>query len=134
MVTLHLLEYLKQKGFGTAIDTDLFFESFPMDKNGLAIYSVGGERPYGARGKSQMFELESKGDSNLTGMNNLEKIAEHFASSFSLGELPIVPDMSNRKYTNGRILGMSNIQNIGKDANERVIYKITARIIYKKEG
>jgi hypothetical protein len=134
MVTLHLLEYLKQKGFGTAIDADLFFESLPLGKNGVAIYSVGGERPYGARGKSQMFELESRGDSNLTGMNSLEKIAEHFATGFALGDLPIIPEVSNRKYTNCRILDMSNIQNIGKDANDRVIFKITARIIYSKEG
>ena len=134
MVTLHLLEYLRQHGFGTAIDEDLHFEALPLGKNGVAIYSIGGERPYGARGKSQLFELEARGESNLLGMHTLEKIAEHFAGQLSLGELPVVPLLSNKKYTNCRILDMSNIQNIGKDANDRVIFKITARIIYKKEG
>jgi hypothetical protein len=83
MITLHLLEHLRLNGFGTAIDTDLFFEKLPLGKNGIAIYSVGGERPYGARSKSQLFELESRGRSDLLGMHNLEKIAEHFAAEQS---------------------------------------------------
>lgn len=134
MISLHLLEYLKDKGFGVARDKDLFFESLPLGKTGIAIYSVGGERPYGGRSKSQLFELESRGVDNLTGYHVLEKIAEHFTADYSIGDLPIIPNVSNRKYTNCRILDVGNILNLGQDANDRVIFKITARIIYKKEG
>ena len=132
MVTLHLLEYLRVNGFGSAIDTDLFFEKLPLGKNGIAIYSVGGERPYGRRAKSQLFELESRGSSDTVGMDNLEKIAEHFASEFVLCDLPTVSGVSNRKYTNCRIVDMGNIQNLGLDPNDRVIFKLTARLIYQK--
>lgn len=134
MITLHILQYLKENGFGTAIDTDLFFEKLPLGKNGVAIYSVNGERPYGRRSMSQVFELESRGESDLLGMHNLEKIAEHFADEFILCDLPPVPDVSTREYKKCRIVDMSNIQNLGMDANDRVIFKITARIIYSKEG
>ncbi|UNQ40947.1 hypothetical protein MPC38_06765 [Prescottella equi] len=130
MVTLHLLEYLKGKGFGP----NLFFEELPLGKTGIGIYSVGGERPYGGRSRSQLFDLESRGGSNLSGMDALEKIAEHFAEEFFLGDLPTIEEVSLRKYTNCRVVDMSNIQNLGQDAEGRVIFKLTGRLIYKKEG
>lgn len=135
MITLHLLEYLKQNGFGTAIDTDLHFEKLPLDKNGIAIYSVGGERPYGPRGRSQLFELECRhATDDRAAMDKLEKIAEHLSTVFVLCDLPIIPDVSNRQYIKCRIVDMGNIQNLGLDSNDRVIFKLTARISYIKEG
>lgn len=130
MVTLHLIEYLKQNGF----DQDFFFEDLPLGQLGVAIYSVGGERPYGGRGKSQMFELEARAKTNLHAVDVLEKIAEHFTNDYAIPELPTVEGKSLRRYTNCRILDLSNIQNLGRDANGKIIFKLTGRIIYKKEG
>lgn len=132
MVTLHLLEYLRLNNFGTAIDTDLFFEKLPLEKNGIAIYSVGGERAYGRRSMSQSFELESRGESDILGMHNLEKIAEHFADEFVICDLPTIDEVSTRQYKRCRIVDMGNILNLGLDPKDRVIFKLSARIIYSK--
>lgn len=133
MISYHLLEHLRLQGFGTAIDTDLFWEKLPLDKTGVAIFSVGGARPYGRRHMSQTFDLECRGESDLLGMHTLEKIAEHFADDFVLCDLPTIAGVSNRQYKQCRIMDMTNIQNLGLDANDRVIFKITARIIYQKQ-
>lgn len=133
MITLHLLEYLRLAGFGTAIDTDLFWEKLPLANTGVAIFSVGGERAYGRRSMSQQFDLEARGTSDLMGMDTLEKIAQEFADNFDMCTLPTIDGVSNREYKNCRIVQMSNILNLGLDANDRLIFKLTATISYNKE-
>ena len=81
MVTLHLLAYLEDNGFG-AIDTTLFFEKLPLGKTGLAIFSRGGERAYGRKRTVQNFDLYSRGSSDLLGYDKLEKVAEFIASNY----------------------------------------------------
>lgn len=133
MVTLHLLEYLKANSFGTAIDTDLFFEKLPLDKTGVAIFSRGGERTYGRRNAVQRFDLYSRGTSDLTGADKLDKIATFFSDNYdNLCELPTVPGVSNRRYTRARITAIDNVENLGLDENDRVIYRLGAQIIYEK--
>lgn len=133
MITLHLLQYLKENGFGTAIDTDLFFEKLPLDKTGVAIFSRGGERTYGRRRAEQRFDLYSRGTSNLTGYDKLEKIATFFSDQYDeLCTLPTVPSVSNRQYTKARITTIDNIENLGLDENDRVVYRLGATIIYEK--
>lgn len=133
MISLHLLEYLKDNGFGTAIDTDLFFEKLPLSKNGIAIFSRGGEATYG-RGKAvQRFDLYSRGTSDLTGYDKLDKIREFFSDTYDdLCELPKVAGVSNREYKKARITAIDNIENLGLDENDRVIYRLVAQIIYEK--
>lgn len=133
MITLHLLQYLKENGFGSAIDTDLFFEKLPLGKNGVAIFSRGGERTYGRRSASQNFDLYSRGSSDLTGYDKLEKIATFFSDNYDdLCTLPIVPGVSNRTYKKARITTIDNIENLGLDENDRVIYRLGATVIYEK--
>jgi len=133
MVTLHLLEYLRNNGFGTAIDTDLFFEKLPLDKSGIAIFSRGGEATYGRRRCVQRFDLYSRGSSDLTGMDILDKIRTFFSDNYDdLCTLPAVPGVSNREYKRARITAMDNIENLGLDENDRVIYRLGAEVIYEK--
>ena len=133
MVTLHILEYLKEHGFGTAIDTDLFFEKLPLDKNGVAIFSRGGERTWGKRRAVQSFDLYCRGTSDLTGADKLDKVATFFSDNYDyLCTLPIVPGVSNRIYTRARITTIDNVENLGLDENDRVIYRLGASIIYEK--
>lgn len=137
MITLHLLEYLRLQGFGTGIDNDLFFEKMPLGKIGLAIYSVGGPVASGRSTASQQFEITARGDSDLDGAERLENVISHFSHHFDMCTLPVVgrEDIaSNRIYTKCRIVDIGNILNVGWDANDRVIYKFTARIIYSKQG
>lgn len=132
MITYHILEYLRLAGYGTAIDTDLFFEKLPIGKTGVAIYSVGGERPRGGRSKSQMFELECRGESDTIGRDKLDKIATSLADDWIVCDLPTIPGISNRLYKRCYFTDVSDIQNVGFDANDRIIFKITARIVYQK--
>lgn len=134
MISLHLLQYLKDNGYGTAIDTDLFFEDLPAGKNGLAIISRGGETSYSNRSSRQRFDIYSRGTSNLTGYDNLDKLRTFFSDNYdNLCDLPIVPSMSNRIYKNARITIIDNVENIGADENDRVIFRLAAEIIYEKE-
>lgn len=133
MVTLHLLQYLKENGFGTAIDTDLFFEKLPLAKNGVAIFSRGGEATYGRVRCVQRFDLYSRGSSDLTGYDKLDKIRTFFSENYDdLCTLPTIPGVSNRQYKKARITTIDNIENLGLDENDRVIYRLGASIIYEK--
>lgn len=133
MVTLHLLQYLKENGFGTALDTDLFFEKLPLGKTGIAIFSRGGERTYGRRTAVQRFDLYCRGASDLSGYDKLDKIGNFFSDNYDqLCTLPAVPNLSNRQYIRARITVMDNIENLGLDENDRVIYRLGAQVIYQK--
>lgn len=132
MITLHLLQYLEDNGFGTR-DEDLFFEVLPLDKVGVAIFSRGGEATYGRRTSTQRFDLYSRGTDNMTGMDILDKIRTFFSDNYDdLCELPIVPGVSNRQYIKARITLIDNVENIGLDANDRNIYRLGAQIVYQK--
>lgn len=133
MITLHILQYLKDNSFGTAIDTDLFFEKLPLGKTGVAIFSRGGEGNYGRRTAIQRFDLYCRGSNDLTGMDKLDKIRTFFADSYDdLCTLPVVPAKSNRIYDKARITVIDNVENLGLDENDRVIYRLGAEIIYQK--
>jgi len=132
MVTLHVLRYLQENGFGT-IDTSLFFEKLPLGKNGVAIFSRGGERAYGRKRAVQSFDLYCRGSSDLLGYDKLEKIAEFFASNYdNLCTLPTIPGVSNRVYKKARITVIDNIENLGLDENDRVLFRLGSQIIYEK--
>jgi hypothetical protein len=132
MVSLHLLQYLQEGGFGT-LETSLFFEKLPLGKTGIAIFSRGGERAYGRKLAAQNFDLYSRGSSDLLGYDKLEKIAEYFANNYdNLCQLPIIQNVSNRLYKKARITTIGNIENIGLDENDRVIFRLGATIIYEK--
>jgi hypothetical protein len=134
MVTLHILEYLKDNSFGTALDTDLFFEKLPLDKNGVGIFSRGGEAAYGRRRAVQRFDLYSRGSSDLLGYDKLDKIRTFFSDNYDeLCELPTITGVSNRVYKKARITAIDNIENIGNDESDRVIFRLAAQIIYEKE-
>lgn len=132
MITLHLLQYLADNGFGT-LDTDLFFEKLPLGKKGVAIFSRGGERTYGRRRAGQRFDLYSRGSSDLTGADILDKIGTFFSDNYDeLCTLPTIPGVSNRQYAKARITTIDNIENIGLDENDRVIFRLGAEVIYEK--
>lgn len=134
MINLHLLEYLKDNNFGTAIDTDLFLELLPVGKTGIAIYSRGGESRTQNRVSSYQFDLYSRGSSNTTGYDKLEKIKTFFQDNYdTLCRLPIVTGVSNRIYKKCRFINIGNIENLGIDENDRVVYRLSAELIYEKQ-
>lgn len=132
MISLHLLQYLEDNGFGT-LDTDLFFEKLPLGKTGIAIFSRGGERSYGRFRGAQNFDLYCRGTSDLNGADKLDKIATFFAGNYdNLCDLPIVPGVSNRQYKKARITTIDNVENLGLDENDRILFRLGAQVIYEK--
>lgn len=133
MVTLHILQYLQENNFGTR-DESLFFEKLPLGKTGVAIFSRGGEKTYGRRSASQRFDLYSRGSDDMTGMDILDKISTFFSDNYDeLCTLPTIPGLSNRQYTKARITGIGNVENLGLDENDRVVYRLGCEIIYAKQ-
>ena len=81
---------------------------------------------------SQEFDLYSRGANNLLGAHQLEKIKDYFDNTYQVCELPPTAK-SNKVYKEAVIIMTSNIENIGLDEMDRVLFRIAARIIYNKE-
>lgn len=132
MITLHILKYLEDNGFGV-IDESLFFEKLPLDKVGIGILSRGGEMVAGRSSFRKRFDLYSRGSDDFTGMNSLELIREFFADGYDeLCTLPTISGISLRQYNKCRIVNVGDIENIGINDEDRVIYRLSAEIIYQK--
>jgi hypothetical protein len=129
MITLHILKLLEDNGFGT-IDTDLFFEKLTLDKTGLYIASRGTALIRGSR-RVQAFNIYARSDNDIDGIRKLADVQQFFEDSTEEHcTLPPVPPISEREYTNVTIEPISSIENVGLDANNRIIYVLTAQVIY----
>lgn len=133
MVTLHILQLLEDEGFGTidAIENGLYWEKMPLNGKGVGIYSRGTELRRGLR-TSQAFDLYSRGTSDLLGADKLEKIKEFFDSTYgTLCDLPVTAK-SNKLYTKVKIENTSNVDNLGLDENNRIVFRLSAEVTYSK--
>ena len=134
MVTLHILKLLEDNGFGTLALTgaeanaSLFFEKLPIQENGIFIMSRGAPLSKGQR-TTQSFDLYSRGENDVVGMQVLEEILAFFKAN-AMCTLPSVPGYSDKEYVNVSITPTGNIQNVGIDDTDRVIYLISAEVRY----
>lgn len=128
MITLSLLKYLENNGFGT-IDVDLFWQKLGLDKKGLYISDLGQEQERGQR-ISQLYELYYRGTSDTDGYKKLQAIVNFLNDSYGVCELPAVPPVTESGYSNVVIMPLSTISSMGEDANGRIIYSATGRIYY----
>lgn len=131
MLTYHILEYLRVNGFGTAIDTDLHFGKLPLGKYGIGIYSRGGLQASGRNSQIQSFDLYFRGNSDTLGADKADKVSAFLASSEDC-ELPTIPGKSNRQYKNCRFLNVDLPETLGEDENDRILYRVGAKIKFKK--
>lgn len=137
MITLHLLQLLSDEGFGT-IDENLFFEKLPGKGSGnelatgISIYSRGFPVVRGNR-LGQNFDLYSRGTDDLTGADVLEQILTFLLDSYGTTcTLPAVPGYSQTEYQNVILMPTSNVENVGQDETDRVIFRLAGQIKYKK--
>jgi len=132
MITLHIIQLLQNEGFGTidAPVNGLFWEKLPLNSTGVAIFSRGTELGRGLR-SSQAFDLYSRGTSDLRGADNLEKIMEYIEGNFVQCDLPLTAK-SNKQYKKATIVMTSNVENLGLDENDRLIFRISAEVNYNK--
>lgn len=141
MITLHILQLLEDNGFGTiALEGDetgdnlLYFEKMPLDKYGVSIMSRGTALVRGQRA-TQSFDLYARGRNDLVGAQKLENILQFFATDcYPVCALPGVPNYDETVYINSTISPTSNIENVGIDDEDRVIYVVSGQVTYQKEN
>lgn len=128
MVTLSILKYLEQNGFGT-IDKDLFWEKMGVGKVGLYITDLGGNISRTSR-PSTTYQIFCRGESDVNGYKSLQKVADFLNSSYNVCSLPAVPPITNYGYSGVSFTPVNAISNDGVDMNGRVIYSITGTVYY----
>ena len=128
MITLSLLKYLENNGLGK-IDKDLFFQKLTLDRKGLYISNIGDTIPRGGQ-RRQSFELFSRGDNDVDGYKRLEAAIKLLNDSYGVCELPAVPPVTDKPYSNVTIMPMSSITNVGLDANDKTVFSATGTIYY----
>lgn len=131
MITLHLLQQLQDDDFGV-IDETLFWGKMPLDVEGISIIDRGSPYTRGTR-LTQAFDLYSRGSNDLTGADILEQILEWMIDNYVTCDLPEVPEHSDKTYHNCQILPLTNVENVGKDETDRVIWRLAGQISYKRE-
>lgn len=128
MITLSLLQYIADNGFGT-VDKDLFWQKLSIDKDGVFIADLGQAQTRGER-RTQRYELYSRGKSDVDGYRRLKAIADFLNGSYetcSLPACPLVPD--SESYSNITIMPLSTPTNIG-EKNGRIIWSVTGKLVY----
>jgi len=131
MITLHILQLLANDNFGV-IDTSLFWNKLPLKKYGIAIFDRGAPVARGTR-LTQSFDLYSRGKSDLLGADKLEKILEYMQDNYVVCDLPIVPEKSVKQYKNCQIVATSNVENLGLDENDRLVFRLSGQISYQRQ-
>lgn len=127
MITLSLLKYLENKGFGT-IGTDLFWQKIAIGKSGMYIVNLGDSIEKNRR-RRQRYELYSVGDDDLESLKKLEAVAQHLRSAYNdINELPAVE--GGQEYQFVVVMPPSTISNLGLDNQGRVIYSLNGIINY----
>ena len=133
MITLHILQYLIENGLLSSMNGDAFYEKMPLDKFGASIYSVGDDIYLSPSRSAQLFEIEYRHATDTrVAVDRLEKIAMALRQAHPC-TLPVVPNVSNRKYTRCQFSNISNVQNLGEDGNGHVIFKIMGRVTYSRQ-
>lgn len=131
MIALHTLQLLQDEGLGT-IDTDLFWETMPLNKDGVTIFSRGGAiTKFGSR-RQQNVDFYSRHKLDTQAADKLEKIHELFIAKYPTCTLPAVPRYSNKVYERTTILPQGNVDNLGKDEENQTVFRMSATIIYDK--
>jgi hypothetical protein len=135
MIGLATLKLLDTNGFGT-LDIDgsitengLYFEKLTQNKiSGVALLTRGDQLSRNTR-MSQAFDLMSRGTDDVDGKLRLKNIISFMSN---LHECNLVYEDSSFKGV--MFEPISNIENIGLDDNDRIIYSATIKVTYQEEN
>lgn len=130
MISLQLLKYLENNGFGT-IDQDLFWEKETLNKAGIFIVSNSEHTPRGRR-NIQRFTLYSREKNDVLGYQKLETVRNFLSTltTYNNCTLPAVPPIVASEQNNVTIMPMSTINNVGRDENGRLVWSCDGYIYY----
>lgn len=137
MITLSLLKYLEDEGFGVLAvkgnekGASLFWEKLTLDKVGVYITTTGNIVERGAR-PSVSFTLYSRGANDADGYQKLNDIVKHLSSLNTYGKVCSLPEVEG--FTDGfdniTIMPMDTITSVGQDENGRMIYSSNGTIYF----
>lgn len=129
MITLSLLQFLEDNGFGT-VDKNLFWQKLSLGKQGIYIIDIGQPQDRSER-RTQRYEIFSRGKSDVDGYEKLQAIVEFLNNSYSTCYLPKAKVYSKSKsYDNVSIMPVSTPTNIGEDSNGRIIWSANGELKY----
>lgn len=128
VITLSLLQYLQDNGFGT-IDKDLFWEKLGLEQNGLFISDLGSSQSRTVR-QNTTYSIYSRAKDDLTAYTQLLDVANFLKNSYAVCNLPAATGFTDEGFQGVTIMPPSTIANDGEDANGRIIYSITGQIYY----
>lgn len=130
MITLSLLQYLSDNGFGT-IDQNLFWQKLSLNKKGVFVLDIGQPQDRGMR-RTQRYELYSRGNNDIEGYENLVQIIDflndHYGQACTLPKASVYA--GSKAYENVTIMPLSTPTNAGEDANGRIIWSTTGELKY----
>lgn len=132
MVTLHLAKLLSDEGLGT-LDSDLFWEEAPIDSDGRPLdgmWIVPRGVPLTRQNATvQAFDIFSRYANKVTGSKKLQAILSYLTDAYGeVCELPTVPPYSTDLYYNVRLIPTSGIENVGSDAQDKVVRVISGQV------
>lgn len=130
MITLSLLQYLSDNGFGT-IDRDLFWQKLSLNRKGVFVLDLGQPQDRGMR-RTQRYELYSRGTNDIDGYEKLVQIIDflnaHYGDACTLPKASVYAN--SKSYENVTIMPLSTPTNVGEDANGRIIWSTTGELKY----
>lgn len=130
MITLSLLQYLSDNGFGT-IDQDLFWQKLSLNRKGVFVLDIGQPQDRGMR-RTQRYELYSRGTNDIDGYEKLVQIIDflnaHYGDTCTLPKAGVYD--GSQAYENVTIMPLSTPTNVGEDANGRIIWSTTGELKY----
>lgn len=128
MITLSLLKFLENSGFGT-IDAGLFWEKLGLEDEGLVISDVGDSRERGQR-RRQTFELSSRSNtSDVAAYKQLKEVLDFLDASYGVCSLPAVEGITEG-FENVQIMPTGAITNSGLDSQGRTLFTAIGQIYY----
>lgn len=124
-------------GFGT-IDTSLFYEEIPIGSTGAStdgVWIVSRSPPVDRFNTNiQAFDIYSRYKNKLTGEIKLKSILDYLQTSYgTVCNLPSCPPYTTQEYSNVTIEPTSGVENVGVDANGKVVRAISGIIYYTKK-
>ena len=129
MITLSLLQYLEDNGFGV-VDKDLFWQKLSLGKKGVYVLDLGQPQTRGMR-RTQRFELYSRGTNDIDGYEKLVSIVNHLNEHY--GDICYLPKASvypkSVAYDNVTIKPLATPTNAGEE-NGRIIWSSIGEINY----
>ncbi|HUH57786.1 MAG TPA: hypothetical protein VL020_04660 [Pseudomonadales bacterium] len=142
MITLSIGKLLENNGFGkllvlgTETNPSIFVEQITIgtnnqSRNGLWLESRGYPVSRGTRTTS-IFDIYARTTSPFLSYNKLEDVLTYLKNSYGeVCDLPVIAGVDTKQYINVAIQPTSNIENVGQDAEGRMVFVISAQVSYE---